>query len=235
VNARAHDLLGVRALDLGVLNAGVLLPPIDGWRLVQPVVGAQVEEEDVLPGVDALLLDLLEDGVLSAADGLVLIVHDGAGARRGVVAQVAGEAGDGGNENDDAELAALLAGPDDGVDDGAADGVVDGRLLVARRRDEELVLNVHKVLGLADDLAVGVLDRVVRQDAAGPVGAGAHDLGMQRPPVLEVAQAALVERVGDVLAHGVFGALDADEVLVIGQPAAQLDPVEAVVALVLVA
>ena len=234
VDALLHHLLRLRTLDFLILDARLFLLLLDLRGLVQAVVAPQVEDEDVLGRVDALLADLLKDAVLAPADGLVLVVHDRPGADRGVVSQVPGKPGDGGDDEDYAELAALLPGPHHRVDDGAADGVVDRALLVARGRDEKLVLNVHVMLGAPYDLAVGVLDGVLGQDAARPVGAGADYLRVDAAAVVEVLGREGRYGVHDVFPHGVAWTLDADQILVHTLAAAELQPVKLVVALVLV-
>lgn len=85
--------------------------------------------------VNTGLLDLAHDGVLAAADRLVLIVHDRPGAGCCRIAQVTSKARDSRDDDDDTELAALLARTNAGIDDGAADSVEDGTLLVTGRRD----------------------------------------------------------------------------------------------------
>lgn len=128
--------------------------------------------------VDPLCLDLLKNGLRAAVDRLVLVIHDGPCPHGCIVPQVTRKAGNGGNENDDPKLSTLFAGSDACIDDGSSNGVVDGELFLAGGCDEELVLDVDKVLGVADDFAIGVLDAVLRQDAAAPVTAAADDLGV---------------------------------------------------------
>lgn len=81
--------------------------------------------------VNACLGNLSIDGVLAAADRLVLVVHDGSGARRSRITQVARKARNSGDNNDDTELAAFLASPNTRVNNSSTDLVVDGMLLVA--------------------------------------------------------------------------------------------------------
>jgi hypothetical protein len=88
-------------------------------------------------GINALLLDLSVDGVLAAADGLVLIVHDRPSTRRSIITQITGESGDGRNDNNDSELATLFACTDTSIDDGPADGVVNRVLVFAGGSDCE--------------------------------------------------------------------------------------------------
>ena len=130
--------------------------------------------------INALLADLAVNRVLAAANRLVLVVHDGTGARRRIVAQVTRKAGDGGDDNDNAELAVLLSSANASVDNCPADVVVDRVLLAASGGDEELVLDVDEVLRVADGFAVGVLDTVLVEDAAAPVVAAADKLRPHR-------------------------------------------------------
>lgn len=73
--------------------------------------------------------------MLAATDRFILVIDDGPGPVRGVFPEVAAEAGDGRDHDDDAEYAVLGGSAEDGVDNGFADGVVYGRLLVAGGRD----------------------------------------------------------------------------------------------------
>ena len=101
---------------------------------------------------------------------------------------------------------------------------------------EELVLNVNVVLGLADDVFVGILDAVLGQDTTAPVATATDDLCVHAP--LWLAQRLSAERrewVMDVVTHGVFGALHGHHVLVLAIAASEGKPVEALVSLVLVA
>ncbi|KAH6607804.1 hypothetical protein Trco_004117 [Trichoderma cornu-damae] len=235
VDAFAHDVFGKDALDFPVRDARLLLGLGDGRGLVQPVVRPQVEEEDVLGGIDPLVPDLLEDGVLSPAYRPVLVIHDGPGAGGGVVSEVARKPGDRGDDDDDPEPAALPSRPDHGVGDGLADGVVDRGLVLAGGGDEELVLDVDVVLRGGDHLRVCGLDGPVRQDSARPVGAGPHNLRADGPPVEQVLGAEGGQGVLHVAPHRVLGPLHPDQVFVLALAALEDDPVEPLVALVLVA
>lgn len=74
INAITHDLMGFGLLDLLVRDARCLLLLLDFGGDVKAVVGAQIEEVDVLFGVYPCCLDAPEDGMLTTADGLVLVV-----------------------------------------------------------------------------------------------------------------------------------------------------------------
>src|SRR5687768_9215260 len=58
MDAGSHELLSLGTLDLLVVDTALFLLLLHSGSLVQAVVGAQVEEEDVLGRVDALSLDL---------------------------------------------------------------------------------------------------------------------------------------------------------------------------------
>lgn len=76
INAIAHDFMGFSLLDLLVRDARFLLLLLDFGGDVEAIVRAQVEEVDVLFGVYPCCLDAPEDGMLTTADGLVLIVPE---------------------------------------------------------------------------------------------------------------------------------------------------------------
>jgi len=215
VYAFAHNLLGLRALHILVLDARLLFLLHHLGGLVQAVVGAQIEEEDVVARIDAFLLDLPKDGEGATVDGSVLVIHDCASACSGVITQVAREPGNGGNKDDDAKFTAFLAGSDAGVDDGAADHIVHRGLFFAGCGDKELVLNVDVVFRIADDLTVGVLNAVFCQDATAPVGAAANDLRVHGAGVLVGPGFGSYVRQGmvDVLAHRMCRPLNGYEVL----------------------
>lgn len=109
---------------------------------VDAVVVAKVVEADVAARVvdTALVSEGFYDAVSAAADGVVLELHDGAGAQCVVRLEIAGEGGNGGHIDNDLEILAVSVGAEDTVDDGAADLVGDGVLLIARGSDEELGL-----------------------------------------------------------------------------------------------
>ena len=184
LDAFAHDFLGLGALHILVFDARFLFLLHHCRGLVQAVIGAQVEEEDVVAGVYTFFLDLCENGFISSVNRFVLVVHDGACAGGSIIAQITGKTRNRRDQDDDAKFATFLAGSDAGVYDGAANEVVDGSLFFTSCGDEELILDVHVVLSIADDLAVGVLDTVFGKDAAAPIGAAAYDLRMHRARVL---------------------------------------------------
>lgn len=169
----------------------------------------------MLVGIHALRLDLLKDGKGTAVDGLVLVIHDGSRAHGRVISQITCKAGNGGNDNDDPEFPARFARSDAGIDDGSSNDVVDGVLLVAGGGDEELILDVDKVLGVANDFAVGVLDAVFGQDAATPITAASNDLGVNGALLLERPRSVFEGRYGmmDVLSDRVLGTLDRHQIL----------------------
>lgn len=125
---------------------------------VDAVKDAEVEDVEVVVRVDVVFSQLAVDGVFAAIDGFILVVDDAACASRSSIAEVAGEARDRGDDDDDAEFTLLVMGADDGVDYGFADEVVDGGLMRAGGGDEELIFDVHKVLGFENGLDVCVLD-----------------------------------------------------------------------------
>lgn len=61
MNTGSHDFLSLSTLHILVLQTGLFLLFSDGRRFVQPVVTAEVEEENVLCRINALFLDLLKD------------------------------------------------------------------------------------------------------------------------------------------------------------------------------
>lgn len=90
-------------------------------------------------GINTRLLDLTHNGVLATTNRLVLVVHDGSGACCRTVTQVTGESGNGGDNDDDTELAAFLAGTNAGIDDSPADLIVNRVLLLAGGSDWKIV------------------------------------------------------------------------------------------------
>lgn len=80
-------------------------------------------------GINACLLDLPHDRVLAPADRLVLVVHDGSGTSSSIVSQIACETRNSWDYNNDAELAAFLAGTNTSINNGPANLVIDGVLL----------------------------------------------------------------------------------------------------------
>lgn len=73
--------------------------------------------------------------MLAATNRLVLVVHDRPSTQRSIVAQIAGESGDRGDDNDNPEFAALFACAHASFDNRSADRVEDRALLVASGSD----------------------------------------------------------------------------------------------------
>lgn len=215
VDPAAHDLFGLGTLELLVRDSGFFFLLDQRRGLVDPIVRAQIEHKNVLRGVEAGLGYLSTDALFAAMDGFVLVIHDGTGTDGGVVAEVARETWDGGNDNDDAEFAAFLAGTHAGVDDGTANGIVYGLLFLPGRRDEKLILNVDVVLGILDDFGVCILDAVVIENATGPVVAATNELCMHTTRVLKAFGLERAKWMLDVFADWMFGALDRDQVFVL--------------------
>ena len=234
MHGRPHDFLCCSALHLLILNAGFFFLTYHSRGFVEAVVVTQVEYKYVLLRVQAGLLDLPADAVLTSVNRLILVVHDRACSHRPLIAQVTSEARDGGYDDDHPELAALLACADACINDGTADGVLDRRLLLAGSRNEKLVLDIDIVLGLGDDFLVRVLDGVLGEDAAAPVTGATHDLrmhrslGLFRPDSIRQRR----KRLLDVVAAGKLGFLHRENVVV---TAFQPQPVEALIPLILVA
>lgn len=188
----------------------------------------------MLCGINAFFLNLAKYGMLAATNGLVLVVHDGSCSGGSVVPKVTSKSRDGGNQNDDAELAPFLGCTDNGIYHCSPDSVMDGGLLVTRGGDEELILDVDIVLGFANDLAVGILNGMILQDAAGPVGAGSHKLRTNSTPIVEVLGAEGRDWMLDVVANGMLRPLDTHQILVFALAALKYNPVVTSISLVLV-
>jgi hypothetical protein len=73
--------------------------------------------------------------MLAAAYGLVLVVHDSTRTDGSRVTQVTCKTWNSGENDNDTELAPLLACSDASIDNGATDGIEDGSLLVTSGRD----------------------------------------------------------------------------------------------------
>lgn len=138
--------------------------------LVDSVVAAQVEDEDVLFRIETGSPDLAINRLLAAVDGLVLVVHDGASACRCVVAKITSETRNGWDDDDNTELATLLGSANASISNRTTDLVVHRCLLLPGGSNEELVFNVHEMLGTANDLTVRVLDALLRENSTGPIG-----------------------------------------------------------------
>jgi hypothetical protein len=156
-----------------------------------------------------------------------------------VVSQITSESRNGRNNDDDSELAAFLACSDTSINDGLADLVVDGCLLFSSRSNEELVLDVNKVLCVSDDLTVCVLNTVLSQDTTRPIGTASHELCMDGAlDVARVRSASLdVHRrdgVVDVLSNRMLRPLDCNQILILAFTALESKPIETLITLVLV-
>ncbi len=75
--------------------------------------------------------------------------------------QITGEGGHGGHADDDFVDFVIFPGSHDALDDRGANFVADGVLSINGCRDEELVLDVDKVLAVVDYLDVCVCNRVL--------------------------------------------------------------------------
>jgi hypothetical protein len=91
----------------------------------------QDQGKKLTPWVNTLFLDLSKDRVLAATDRLVLVVHDRPSTQCSIVAQIASESRNRGDDNNHPELAAFLACAHASVDDRSADRVENWTLLVA--------------------------------------------------------------------------------------------------------
>jgi hypothetical protein len=101
------------------------------------------------------------------------------------------------------ELTVLFYRTYHGVHDSPADSIFDRGLLVARSCNEELVFDIDVMLYAADDLAIGILDRVLGKDTARPVGAGLHHLGTNGTAVVDSLRLQGRQQVELVAAHGI--------------------------------
>lgn len=207
-------------------------------------------EVHLTSGIHALGGNLAEDGVFTAQDRLVLVVHDGAGACRFILAEVSRKSRDGGNHDDHSELSSLLGSSDNGLDDGLTNGVENGRLFVSRGSDlmglavgavlrvnnltEELILNVDIVLSLTDDLLVSILDAMFRQNSTAPVGATSYDLRPCKALLAERLRVERRKRVLQVLAARELRTLNGNQIFVVPSTTLQHQPVHTVVPFVLV-
>ena len=99
---------------------------------------------------------------------------------------------------------------------------------------EELVLNVDVMLGVPNQARPGILNTVLDQDSAAPVGTAPDNLrrdGALFPPGLGFQRR---QRMQMILAHGIHRALDAYQRLIVSLAATQFQPVDSRIALVLV-
>lgn len=153
VHTLAHDGLCNTTLNVLVVDTSLRLELFEGGSLVDSVIRTQSENKDLFcvnlsvsrhkqgrkpgrtRGINTSLLDLTHDGVLAAADRLVLVVHDGPSARCRRIAQVTSKPGNGGDDDDDTELTSLFTGTNAGIDDSTTDLVVNRMLLVSGGSD----------------------------------------------------------------------------------------------------
>lgn len=159
--ARSYDIImllcGVPVGDsAGLLNLGHGLVGFDA------VVVPQVIEADVFlwlgnPG----FLQGPDDAMIPSADGIILVFHDGSGSKRLLSMQVTGKARNGGNADDDLVRFAGIVGPENTLYDGSSDLVLDWMLLIGGSGDEELILDVDKVLTVVNHLDVCIGNRVL--------------------------------------------------------------------------
>lgn len=156
-----------------------------------------------------------------------------------IVSQITSESRNGRDDDDDSELATFLACSDTSIDNGLTNLIVDRCLLFSSCGDEELVLNVHKVLRVSDDLTVCVLDTVLGQDTARPIGTASYELRMDGAlDVSRVRSAGLdVHRrdgMVNVLSNRMLRPLDCNQILIFAFTTLKSKPIETLVTLVLV-
>lgn len=156
-----------------------------------------------------------------------------------IVSQITSESRNGRDDDDDSELATFLACSDTSIDNGLTNLIVDRCLLFSSCSDEELVLNVHKVLRVSDDLTVCVLNTVLGQDTARPIGTASYELRMDGAlDVSRVRSAGLdVHRrdgMVNVLSNRMLRPLDCNQILIFAFTTLKSKPIETLVTLVLV-
>lgn len=100
---------------------------------------------------------------------------------------------------------------------------------------EELVLNVHEVLCVANSFTVGILDTMLVQDSTTPVITTAHNLGPNRALVAARLVGQRSQRVVNIITTRILGPLDRNQILVLVCATLHEQPVHIVTALVLVA
>ena len=232
----AHYLFGLGSLDVLIFHTRFLLLFHHRRSLVEAVVGAKVKDEDMITRVHTFFLDLAEDGVFAAVDGFVLVVHNCTSACCRVVSQIASKPRDGGDHDDDSEFTTFFPGFDAGVYYSSPNYIVDWRLLLAGGSDEELILNVYVMLRVSDDLAIGVLNAVFRQDPATPVGAASHYLCVNRAWVLMRPRFSLqrAKRMVDVFPNRMLRSLNRYQIFILTFSAYHRKPVKACRSLIFV-
>jgi hypothetical protein len=90
-----------------------------------------------------------------------LVFHDGAGPETIVCLQVTCKSGDRRHADNDFEFLAILIGLNTAINNSSSDLVPDWVLSIVCSGDEELVLDVDKVLAITDDSDVGICNRVL--------------------------------------------------------------------------
>jgi hypothetical protein len=122
---------------IGDASAGLCFGHCPGS--VDAVKVTEVVEADVSARItDARLKKLLNDTVATAADRVILELHDGSSSQSAVVVKIAGECWDCGHEDPDVEWLAFMIGTDDSIYQRSTDLVLNHPLLVVGSSDEEL-------------------------------------------------------------------------------------------------
>jgi hypothetical protein len=101
-------------------------------------------------------------------------------------------------------------------------------------RTEELILNVNKVLGIANNLAVGILNTVLVQNTTAPIIAASNNLRANRPLLSTRLAGQWRQWMLDVLAAGVLWSLDSNQIFIIPKSALHHKPIHIIGTLVLV-
>lgn len=159
-----------------VIHAALMLCCRHQPSIVDPIIAAKVVEPDVIHRVEALLGNQLHDAVATPADGVVLELHDSSRAESLIVSEVARKARHRGNHHDHLVFLASASSTQDALHDGGADLVLHRALRITCCRDEELVLDVHKMLTVLNHSSVCIRDRVFQTTSIAPFGTAAHDL-----------------------------------------------------------
>lgn len=102
---------------------------------VETVVDAEIKDEDVLLGLNALRCEFSVDGMFASANGFVLVIYYGSCSHCTVFAEISGETWNGGDHYDDPESAVFIVCSFNSFDNGSTDGVVNGVLLIAGSGD----------------------------------------------------------------------------------------------------
>lgn len=100
--------------------------------------------------------------------------------------------------------------------------------------NEELVLNVNIMLGIANQLTVRVLNAVLREDSTAPIIATPHNLCVDCALLSKLLGRKWSQGVLNISSHWVFRPLDANDVLILAIHALHNQPGVVLVALVLV-